>query len=191
MDNGSDDFYKPPSANLDRETHDAAAERIREEHIAHEASIRSTGCGCGLIFACIALVIAGLVFAALSGGVSAEVSAESGLPVAVMIGFYSVLLLLYGASAYGLRNLKPWARIPAGIVAGIGLLGFPIGTIINGYILYLLFSSKGATVFSDEYKRVIAQTPQVKHKTSPLLFVLLLLIVGAIILAAFSGAMTG
>jgi hypothetical protein len=73
----------------------------------------------------------------------------------------------------GLRNLKPWARIASGVLAGIGLLGFPIGTLINGYILYLLFSKKGAMLFSPDYQRVIAETPHIKYKTSIIVWIVL------------------
>ena len=84
----------------------------------------------------------------------------------------------------GLRRLSPWARIPSGILSGFGLLGFPIGTLINGYILYLLFSKKGTTVFSEEYKRAIAQTPHIKYRTSLVVWILLgllLLLIGGLV----------
>jgi hypothetical protein len=81
------------------------------------------------------------------------------------------------------RRLKPWARIGSGILSGIGLLGFPIGTIINGYILYLLFSKKGSMVFSDEYKRVIQQTPHIKYRTSVIILVALGLLLFLMMLA--------
>jgi hypothetical protein len=47
------------------------------------------------------------------------------------------------------------------VLSGIGLLGFPIGTLINGYILYLFLSKKGRTVFAPEYQEVIEATPHV------------------------------
>src|SRR4030095_8127226 len=90
----------------------------------------------------------------------------------------------------GLRRLRRWARIPTGILSGIGLLGFPIGTIINGYILYLIFSQKGKVVFSDEYRAVIEQTPHIKYRTSIVVWIvlgLLLLLIAAGIIAAVIG----
>jgi hypothetical protein len=45
--------------------------------------------------------------------------------------------------------------------------------LINGYILYLVFSQKGKTVFSDEYQAVIQQTPHIKYRTSIIIWILL------------------
>jgi hypothetical protein len=91
----------------------------------------------------------------------------------------------------GLRRLKRWARIPVGILSGIGLIGFPLGTIINAYILYLVFGKKGVTVFSDEYRLVIEQTPHIKYKTSIVVWIflglVLLLIVAGLVAAIVGG----
>ena len=46
-----------------------------------------------------------------------------------------------------------------------GSSGFPIGTLINGYVLYLLLSQKGRTIFTDAYRRVVTETPHVKYRT--------------------------
>jgi len=53
------------------------------------------------------------------------------------------------------------------------LIGFPIGTLIHGYILYLYWGTKGRKVFSPEYKQIIAGTPHVKYKTSIIIWILL------------------
>lgn len=152
------------------------AEEVRRAHISHEASVKSVGIlyflGAGV------LVPAGavLLFA----------------PEAAQKATGFALMLLGGFQLFcgiGIRKLRPWARIVAGVLSGIGLLGFPLGTIINGYILYLLFSKKGTTVFSEEYQRVIAATPHVKYRTSIIVWIflalLLLLIVGAVVFAVF------
>ena len=86
-----------------------------------------------------------------------------------------------GFIAFGLRNLKSWGRIPAALFAGIGLLAFPIGTLINGYILYLLLSAKGRMVFSAEYREIIQQTPEIKYRTSKILLFFAFLLVGLIV----------
>ncbi|HKB60455.1 MAG TPA: hypothetical protein VKC56_10480, partial [Gallionellaceae bacterium] len=70
-------------------------------------------------------------------------------------------------------------RIVAGVLAGLGLLGFPFGTVISAFILYLLFSKKGAMVFSDEYKQVIADTPDIKYRTSIIVWIFLALLIAA------------
>ncbi len=82
-----------------------------------------------------------------------------------------------------LRALKPTARIPAGVLAAIGLLEFPVGTLINGYFLYLLFSKKGAMVFSEEYRQIVVDTPEIRASTPLSAWVAMGLL--ALMLAAF------
>ncbi len=70
--------------------------------------------------------------------------------------------------ARGVRKLAPWARITTIVLAAIGLLGFPVGTLINGYILYLMLSKKGKRIFEDDYRRhhrghAARQIPHVHH----------------------------
>lgn len=162
------------------------SDAVRNEHLKHEASIQSVGSlyyvgGVALVFASIALFITAL---------SADRNApESG--IGVILG--GCLLAFLGAvqlwTAHGLRRLKPSARIPATLLSSLGLLGFPIGTLINGYILYLLHSKKGRTVMTAEYAQVIAQTPHVKYKTSIIVWIFLGLVVALLaagIIAGFS-----
>jgi len=92
-------------------------------------------------------------------------------------------IVFFGLGAFqfavglGLRKLLPWARI-AGIVMGcLSLLGFPAGTLIGGYFLYLLLSAKGQYVFSPEYSRVIAATPHIKYQTSIIVWIFLGLLI--------------
>ncbi len=157
---------------------DSDAERIRKEHISHEASVKSVG----------VLYFLGGAFLLLAGIGLGFASKGTEGPLVALFFF-----LLAGAQIWtgiGLRQLKTWARIVSGILSGIGLLGFPLGTLINGYILYLLFSKKGAVVFSDEYKRVIEQTPHIKYRTSVIVWILLglvLLLVASAVLFALVG----
>lgn len=73
----------------------------------------------------------------------------------------AILMLWLGL---GLRRLNPVVRIPASILAGIGLIVFPIGTLISAYFLWLLLSPNGRTVFSADYRQVVAQTPHIKYR---------------------------
>lgn len=89
----------------------------------------------------------------------------------------------------GLRGLQSSARVVAIIFSVIGLLGIPIGTLINGYFLYLLLGQKGTYVFSEEYARVRAATPHIKYKTSIWVLVVvallvLLVVIGIVALVA-------
>jgi hypothetical protein len=150
-----------------------AAEQIRKDHIKHEASVKSIGI----------LYFLAAIFLILAGGVSLFADQGSGLLVGlVLLGFGAAQIWV----GIGLRGLKSWARIPTALFSGVGLLGFPFGTLINGYILYLVLSKKGKTVFADDYKRVIEQTPHIKYKTSIVVWIFL----GLLLLLIFLGLLS-
>ncbi|MGB0370854.1 MAG: DUF4339 domain-containing protein [Opitutales bacterium] len=157
-------------------TQDEDVRAIRMEHLKHEASLKSVGI---LFFLGSGLMIFGGVMQILAavGSGDPEMVAAIGGAAAVSI----VLGLLFFLVAYGYRKLKPWIRIPGGILAGIGLLGFPLGTLLNGYILYLLFSKKGKMVFSKEYAEIIQATPDIKYRTSLISLVVIIILVIAVV----------
>lgn len=162
------------------------AEETRRKYLSHEASVKSVGLlyylGGTALFIMGVLILVGFTsrtFRASEGGVSVGLAA-----------FYLILSVVQIFTATGLRKLSGWARIPAGILSGLGLLAFPIGTIINGYVLYLLFSEKGSMVFSAEYQEIVAATPHIKYKTSIVVWVLIglvVLVLGIIAFAAIFG----
>ena len=154
----------------------ANAEALRREHIGTETNLRAVG----LLFylAAIGMLLAGL----------GPVIAAQGRPDSMDVTTSALLLGLgvgYLVTAFGLRRLRGWARIPTLILSGLGLLGFPIGTLINGYILLKVLSKQGRFVMTPDYQRIIAATPKVKYKTPWYVWLLLVLIVGAIIGIAF------
>lgn len=163
----------------------AESERIRREHLNHEASIKSWGflqvVGGVLTLTAGAFIVAGI----LSNGIEASLSISGAIALGALA--YGGILLWLGI---GLRKLRPGARIGSAILAGIGLLGFPIGTLINGYVLYLLLSQKGRTIFSDAYRRVVAETPHVKYRTPIWVWILVVLVVLAL-LGAIGLGMSG
>ena len=154
------------------------AEETRNYHLSHEASVKSVGF----------LYLLGGLFGTLLGigyvigGVSiiANPPANGGefgfilIPLGVFVLAISVVQF---ATGLGLRKLKPWTRIAGIVLSCIGLLGFPVGTLISAYILYLLLSKKGQFVFSDEYQQVMAATPHIKYKTSIIVWIFLGLLV--------------
>lgn len=169
--------YQTPSANVEGVTGAALAraEDIRKKHISHEASIRSISL----------LYYLGMV-ALAAIGVAAILDFDTRTPVLSLL----IIAVLFGIAALyfwigtGLRALRQNVRVVAGIFAGIGLLSFPVGTIINGYILYLLFSEKGKMIFSDEYQSIVDATPHIKYKTSIIIWIflaLLILMIGAVV----------
>lgn len=161
--------YAPPKAQVeDVVPVSDEAEAIRLEHIQREASIRSIGIlyylGGGLLF----LGVVAFLF-----GFSGQRLNSSSFPVAL----FEVIFLAIGVGSIaigrGLRSFRPWARIVAIVLAILGLIRPPVGTLINVYILYLLFSEKGRRIFASDYPDIVAATPAIKAKTSILTWVLL------------------
>ncbi|MCC6126349.1 MAG: hypothetical protein IT426_15425 [Pirellulales bacterium] len=147
----------------------ADAEAIRKKYLSHEASVQSIGIlyWLGSIVCFVALFFMSYMIVSRGGN----------------FGFETLFGLLYLGIAvlglwlgYGFRKLDSRVRIPAGILAALGLLQIPIGTLINAYILYLIFSAKGKMVFSPEYKEIIRQTPHIKYRTSLVSWILLILV---------------
>jgi len=173
--------YQTPTADIEGVTDDkrANAELIRKENINHEAAIRSVG-----ILYYVATVV--LLLAAVAQVIVFVADNETvGSEWILLVGFFGVLAAIYYWLGSGLRALRRNVRIVAGVFAALGLLSFPVGTLINGYILYLLFSAKGKLVFSEEYQAVVDATPHIKYKTSAIIWilvgVLLLGVVAAIV----------
>ncbi len=180
------DPYTPPTANLTNLDDDVVqATAIRKEHINRETEIKSVG---GIYYLVGILAIPG----SLAGMVS--MFGEGGRVNTLVFG-YMILSLFIGVAVifigHGLRALRSWVKVPTGILSAIGLLAFPFGRLINGYILYLIFSKKGKMVFSEEYKEAILKTPDVAYKTSIIVWIFLALLLGFIVLAIISGTPSG
>lgn len=165
-------------------------EAVRQTHIKHEASLKSVGT---LFYLGGALTLLGgvMMLVTLSQLATSDGADNSGgfiLGIAIFYGVFGVALFVL---ARGYRKLKRWVRVPGTIVSCLGLLSFPIGTLINGYILYLLWSQKGKMVLSSEYQEIIAATPHIQYKTSPLVWVILALLVAGLFAAIFWAAASG
>jgi len=163
--------YAAPAAPVDDVSANPEAEAIRRAHISHEASIKAVGF---LYYLGGALLTIGGV-ASLAGA-----QGPSGVAIALLLVALGIGQLFAGG---GVRALRSWGRIVGCVLSAIGLLAFPIGTLINGYILYLFLSKKGRTIFAPPYREVIAATPQVKYRTSIVVWIFLALIVGLIVFA--------
>lgn len=154
------------------------AEVIRKQHLNHEAAVKSIG---SLYYLAAIILPLGALGVALN---------EKSTPLERWL--FPVLFLLLSAAYFQLgrwvRALNPKAKTPATILAVIGLLGIPLGTLINAYILYLIHSQKGKMVFSDEYKTIIAETPGIKYKTSKLIWFFIGLLILLILIGIFAAA---
>ena len=174
--------YSPPKAQVEDVTPvTAEADKARREHIEHEAAVRSTGL-LGYTFGGLMSFFGFL----LTSGALLGVMGRSTLRFGVAYLAIGTLLLFV---ARGLRVLRPWARISTILMASIGMFVFPVGTVIGGYILYLMLASKGKRVFADDYSAVIAATPHLRYRTSIIVWIavglLLLAILGVIVIATF------
>lgn len=161
--------YAAPQAQvLQASNHD---ELVRTEHLDTEAAIKSVG----LLYyiAAFGLVILG----------ASVLVGET--PVKASTGWLPALLLplgvAAGGTAYGLKRLQGWARIPTIILSSIalvlGLISVSIvGVLIHIYVLTKVLGKQGQFVMTPEYKRIIAATPHIKRKTSIVVKVLLVLL---------------
>ncbi|MGB0581625.1 MAG: hypothetical protein ACPGVU_18155 [Limisphaerales bacterium] len=153
---------KPTVVQQMQEGSDSSDDAIRNAHLKHEASIQSVG----------TLYLLGGCFIGL-GGLALLFSGMEG----VLAGLIVIALAGFNIwTAICLRKLKPGAKVGTGIISGIGLLGVPFGTLISAYILYLVFSKKGTYIFSDEYAGVRERTPHIKHRTSIIVIVFVVLL---------------
>jgi hypothetical protein len=156
------------------------AARIRREHIAHETSLKNVGIlyYVGGLFA--AFVVIGFVIMFFSQR-RQVIGPQEFLIMLFVTGIYGAIGALLFVSGYGMRRLQRWVKIPAGFLSGLGLLAVPCGTLINGYILYLIFSRKGTVILSEEYQEIIRQTPGTKCKTSPVTLAIALVLLAVLV----------
>lgn len=151
------------------------SEQIRREHINHEVCFKFFGFlhalgGIG----CLALglgAIAGFFASSEPGGILAS---RAGGALLMFLGGFQLWVGL------GLRRLLASARTGAILLSVLGLLNFPLGTLINLYVLYLLLSKKGGKVFSADYKRILEETRQFKYRTPIFLWI----VIGVIVILA-------
>ena len=172
--------YQAPATRVD-DVIDGAnpqAESIRREHINHEASIKAVGT---LYY----LSMLGLAIVGVTTVFSTSTFAGAGMAGAVAGAVMVVMAAVFLVVGRGLRTLRPWVRIPTVLLSILGLLGFPIGTLINGYIIWLILSKKGRLVLSPEYAAIVEATPHVKYRTSIVVWILLGLIV-LLVVAVFT-----
>lgn len=176
--------YAPPVATVEEADVGGDAERIRREHLNVETNLKSFGLL--QLFGGV-VAVPGSMLLLVMAAAGEELDAE-GLLVAIALLVMGTLSLVSG---FLLRKLSPSARVPATIVAVLGLLQVPVGTLINGWLLSLLHGPKGRRVLTDEYQQIILRTPHVKYRTSPVVWVVLALLIGALLVGLFFGLTQG
>lgn len=165
--------YLTPTVDATPPSLDSYAEQIRKIYLKHEATVKSIGTLylLGAIF-----MIPSSIFLLVKG--SKEFNPIV-LALLIVMGFAQL------ATGIALRRLRKWSRVVGVIFGCIGLLGFPMGTLISACTLYLLLCAKGTMVFSADYKQIIAETPHVKYRSSKVIkwLLLILIIIFVVILA--------
>lgn len=136
-------------------------EAIRREHIGHERQLRAVG----LLFGLGALAM-GLTLIAIVIPLMADSKGPGDLPPATLAAFVLLctMCVLYAFAAQGYRRLRPWIKYLGTPLSLLGLLAVPLGTLIHGYILYLLWGSKGRRVLAPDYASIMRDTPHVKYR---------------------------
>lgn len=186
--------YSAPLSTVDGPTADTpdGAVADRRDHLNVERGLAQMGM---LYLIGGAAVCAGLVFPVFMLFELATGSGDALEPGGV--GMWALMLVLYGVVGpanvwigLGLRRRNPGVRVLASIFAGLSLLSVPLGTILGGYLLWLMWSTKGKRVFAPDYQAVIDATPEVVAKTSLLVWTaggLLVLFLGCGVLLLFAG----
>ena len=184
--------YAPTSHVSETEGFESDVESYRRRYLSHEASIKSIGF-LYLIPGALMLVF----FVAMAGVAAVSLVVDGNgmqgmglVEAALMVGLYGGLGVAQIYTGLGLRRFKIAARRLATVFSVFGLLIFPFGTLINGYILYLLQSQKGKVVFSESYQDAIRRTPHIKYQTSLIVKVLVVILIAVIslgIVAMFVG----
>jgi hypothetical protein len=182
-----DSPYAPPRALVvdHAPVSDDEVVQLREAHIRHETRLKAVG----------SLYYVGGALVVLSGLAMIPAYFDAGADFGPMIGVFTLFYVGAGALSltlgYGFRRLMPWVRIPGALLSGIGLLAIPIGTIVNAWILYLMFCEKGRTVLASDYAAIIAATPEVRYQRTIgdwiAVIVIGALLLGVIVMIALSG----
>jgi hypothetical protein len=158
--------FEEPRADLEvRSPASADAESIRQQYLRTETNLKSIATVYIVFGSMGTLVLLVLVLAAIWTLVT---------PNSLLLGIMEWLIVMSLGAVYpvgllaglALRRFRRWGRYTAVALACLGLLGFPIGTIVSVLFLYLLLNQKANFVFSDEYQAIIRQTPHLESRTS-------------------------
>jgi uncharacterized Tic20 family protein len=74
----------------------------------------------------------------------------SDLGVFMFVGTYCVVTALAIAAGGAIKQRRPWARTTIIVLSIIIMFGFPIGTVIGGYSLWILLSDDARAAFAIE-----------------------------------------
>lgn len=162
--------YQAPAARIeDPVATGVDAERIA--HLRHEARLRSVG---------ILYWLGAAVMLVVIGAPLADTTPDGfGW---VLLGASLLVALLAVVVGWGYWSLAAWVRWPATALSALGMLAIPVGPLVHGYILYLLWCAKGRRVLAPDYADVRRQTPHLKFRRTVGDWIALAIIVGVPVL---------
>jgi len=111
-----------------------------------------------LIFTNGLLLLTGLCVAVLMYGIGFSVNDRDALPILLIFGtamvvFFGVLSLPGLLAGFGLLARQAWARVLAIVVAFLGLLNIPLGTLIGLYAIWVLLQDAANDYFAPDASR--------------------------------------
>lgn len=186
----SDNPYEAPSADLSLVATrvESADVDVRQAHLKHEAQLRSVG----LLYFLGAFIMLVMAVPFLFAFPEAGSREANDLPMLLFFTLFPfAVAFVFCTVGYGFRALRSWVRIPGTAFGLLGLTQFPLGTLINAYVLYLMYCPKGRTVLAPDYARVRAATPHLRHRRGLLGTLVLMILIGVItfvLVEAYYGA---
>lgn len=105
--------------------------------------------------------------------VSALTKVDRGLANGASLGFLQIVLLLiipwsalFLVGAWHLPRFTKTGQVLGAVGSALGMVSFPLGTLIGVFALWVLLGKRGQAVFTQEYRAAIAATPQLKYGLS-------------------------
>jgi hypothetical protein len=86
------------------------------------------------------------------------------LLIAVFLSFMALLALPNLAAGLGLMRRREWGRALTVLLSAVNLLNFPLGTVLGGYILWVLLSEETEPLFGKSYHRKQNSTSGIRHR---------------------------
>lgn len=144
------------------------------------------------LLAVLNFVGAGLAFAGSAAIVIATLASreKEAVPLVAFALLYGVIALVQLATGIGLWNLRSWGRTLQLVLAFIGLLGIPCGTIISILILIYLFKPGVRILFSERSPRELS-APELAEVSALGESSTALVVIGGIVVAVALVAVVG
>lgn len=159
--------YAAPKADLDPPVTGTSIS-ARAAMLKYEVAIQSVGTT--FFFVGLILVVAGMMAFDRSYWIGG-LSSLAGATLVIWVG-------------YGLKKLRGSARTVGMTLAGIGLVGFPVITLLSLHILFVLGNKASRGVFTPDYARIIAATPHIRHKGTPIMHIVRMVFAALVLVIA-------